>query len=244
MTFAINAISASSSTLTMSSREIAELTGKRHDHVIRDIREMMEALEWDAPNLGDVFEDKDSRGYTACFNLPKDLTITLISGYNVKMRHAITKRWMELEAATAPALPTSFKEALLLAAKLEEERELLALENSKQAEVIAEQTPKVNYYDALVSRESTFTPTQVAAALNMEDYCSAAKVNVLLSELGWQFKKLCQNKKNFKWQPTAEAVGQGYLTARSFINEATGYTKPQLLVTTEGLNYLRKFLKL
>ena len=148
MTFAINTINASSSTLTMSSREIAELTGKRHDHVIRDIREMMEALEGDAPNLGDVFEEKDSRGYTACFNLPKDLTITLITGYNVKMRHVITKRWMELEAAKAPAIPQTYAAALMAAAQAEMAREALALENAKQAEVIAEQAPinKCNHH--------------------------------------------------------------------------------------------------
>lgn len=81
----------------MSSREIAELTGKLHTHVIRDVRVMLEDFG-DEPNLVHVPEEKDSRGYTACFKLPKDLTITLISGYNVKMRHAITKRWMELEA--------------------------------------------------------------------------------------------------------------------------------------------------
>lgn len=31
--------------LTMTSREIAELTGKRHDNVMRDIRTMLDDLE-------------------------------------------------------------------------------------------------------------------------------------------------------------------------------------------------------
>ena len=97
----------------MSSREIAELTGKRHDHVMVDIRNMLNSLGLHAPEFSGTY--KNERGNTyECFNLPKDLTITLVSGYNVQMRYAITKRWMELEAQQAPKLPTSFAEALRL----------------------------------------------------------------------------------------------------------------------------------
>ena len=79
--------------LTMSSVEIAELTGKKKSNVHRDIKVMLEQLSVDDSNLKHL----DSRGYVDMYNLPKDLTITLVSGYNVKMRHAITKRWIELE---------------------------------------------------------------------------------------------------------------------------------------------------
>lgn len=112
----------------MSSREIAELTGKRHDAVIRDIRNMLEQLG-DSTDLWNVVETKDARGYTDRFYLPKDLTITLVSGYNVQMRYAITKRWMELEAQQAPRIPQTFAEALRLAAEMEEQKEALRLQN-------------------------------------------------------------------------------------------------------------------
>lgn len=91
-------------TLTMSSLEIAELTGKRHDHVMRDIRNMLEELEINAPKFGGVYTD--SKGEKRpCFHLPKNLTITLVSGYSVVLRSRIVDRWMELEeeAATGPA---------------------------------------------------------------------------------------------------------------------------------------------
>lgn len=84
--------------VTMSSREIAELTGKRHDNVIRDIREMLEALKNDASDLRQqFFEHKDSRGRTSRYDLDRELTETLITGYSIPLRHRVIKRLHELE---------------------------------------------------------------------------------------------------------------------------------------------------
>ena len=85
-----------STALTMSSREIASLVDKEHKNVIRDIRAMINEFEDDSL-LSHVKEDKDARGYTSAFHLNKDLTLTLVAGYNVKLRLAIIKRWQELE---------------------------------------------------------------------------------------------------------------------------------------------------
>lgn len=81
---------------TMSSREIAKLTGKRHDNVMSDIRIMFESLNIQSPEfLGDY---KDSKGRTySQFNLPKRETLILVSGYNVALRAKIIDRWIELE---------------------------------------------------------------------------------------------------------------------------------------------------
>jgi phage regulator Rha-like protein len=82
----------------MTSREIAELTGKEHFHIKRDITAMLTQLGLDASSFGGMSTDAYNRPL-AVFNLPKDLTITLVSGYSVPMRHKIVTRWMELEAA-------------------------------------------------------------------------------------------------------------------------------------------------
>lgn len=85
----------------MSSREIAELTGKQHSHVLRDIRTMLDELKLDPSKFGSVYLDAKGEKRSACC-LPKDLTITLVSGYSVVMRHRIVTRWMELEEQVKP----------------------------------------------------------------------------------------------------------------------------------------------
>lgn len=103
--------------LTMSSREIAELTGKQHKHVLTDIREMLETLGIDSAGFSAQYKDSSGKA-NKCFNLPKRETLILVSGYNVQMRAKIIDRWQELEAqAAAPAfqIPKSFAEALALA---------------------------------------------------------------------------------------------------------------------------------
>lgn len=95
--FAAAPIVAAAAHLTMSSREIADLCDKRHDHVMRDIRTMLSELGEPAPTFGGSYIGENGKELP-CFNLPKDLTLTLVAGYNVKLRKRIIDRWLELEA--------------------------------------------------------------------------------------------------------------------------------------------------
>ncbi|WP_417786766.1 Rha family transcriptional regulator [Stutzerimonas xanthomarina] len=83
--------------VSMSSREIAKLTGKQHKNVVRDIREMLEALRVDGSDLSHVEERKDARGYTSEFRLDRELTETLLTGYSIPLRRKVVKRLHELE---------------------------------------------------------------------------------------------------------------------------------------------------
>ena len=42
---------------TMSSREIAELTGKQHNNVMADIRKMLEDLDLSSPDFSGQYKD-------------------------------------------------------------------------------------------------------------------------------------------------------------------------------------------
>ncbi|WP_375643965.1 Rha family transcriptional regulator, partial [Bartonella sp. AP83NXGY] len=101
---------------TMSSREIAELCGRRHDHVMRDIKKMLEELN--APKFGGV----DFSGYyldgkgesRPCYNLPKRECLILVSGYNMTLRARIIDRWQELEKqVVTPQIDYSSPKAMI-----------------------------------------------------------------------------------------------------------------------------------
>lgn len=85
--------------LTMTSREIAELTGKRHDHVLRDIRTMLTELygEGGVPSFEGTHTNPQNGQPYPIFKLPKRETLILVSGYSTELRAKIIDRWQELE---------------------------------------------------------------------------------------------------------------------------------------------------
>jgi phage regulator Rha-like protein len=116
--------------LTMSSLEIAELTGKRHDHVLRDIDTMLQDLP---PNLGSPINSttyKDSNGIDRRkYDLPKRECLILVSGYSATLRAKIVDRWLELEEKDH--LPRTYLQALERLIESEKEKLRLQSENSK-----------------------------------------------------------------------------------------------------------------
>ena len=127
-----------SASLTMSSQEIAELTGKRHDHVMRDIRAMLAELhgEGGVPSFGASYINEQNKAQP-CFNLPKRESLILVSGYNVKMRAAIIDRWQDLEEKAQNgtlALP-DFTNPALAARAWAEQFEARQVAEARKAEI-------------------------------------------------------------------------------------------------------------
>lgn len=103
----MNALMNASQPQTMSSREIAELTGKEHKNVMADVRKMLSDLGLSTADFSAVYKDQQLIE-RPCFNLPKRETLILVSGYSVELRARIIDRWEELErqqAARAVTLP-------------------------------------------------------------------------------------------------------------------------------------------
>ncbi|HCM6306358.1 TPA: Rha family transcriptional regulator [Salmonella enterica subsp. enterica serovar 6,14:y:1,7] len=126
----------------MSSREIAELTGKELKHVHQDIWNMLDQLydvERDGQDLDHhknhsvtliegVIAAIDNRGYVSELLLDRRHTEILITGYDIKRRAAVIDRWFALESGAARpqhAVPQTLSEALMLAANLAKENEQL-----------------------------------------------------------------------------------------------------------------------
>lgn len=177
---------------TMTSLEIAEITGKKHAHVMRDIRSLIEQGV-NGSNFG-LVNYKDKKGEVRpMFELTPKGCLILASGYDALLREKIINKLEELEKNHREQyqVPQSFSEALMLAAKQHEkiEQQQLALE-SKNKEIvqlsatITEMQPKVSYVDTILSCKETVTTTQIA-----QDYGQSAKAfNILLRNFGVQHK--------------------------------------------------------
>lgn len=130
--------------LTMSSREIAELTGKQLSHVHRDIKSMLASLYGDDdPILDDVIFVYDERRYVVEIKLDEDHTLNLVTGYDSRLRMKVIKRWRELEGKQLqPALP-DFNNPVESARAWADAKE----SEQKALEVIKQQAPAVKFVE-------------------------------------------------------------------------------------------------
>ncbi|QPS81657.1 phage antirepressor KilAC domain-containing protein [Delftia lacustris] len=158
----ITAISAAA--LTMSSREIADLTGRDHGNVMRDIRTMLDDLQ--ASNLNPVCETTTYAGANGQrypqYELDRDTCLTLLLGYDAVARMKVVKRWQELEAQAAPAVPRTMSQALRLAAEQAEQIE-------QQQAALALAAPKVEFVDRFASAET--------GAMGFRQVCKLLRAN-------------------------------------------------------------------
>lgn len=126
-----------SNEVTITSLEIAELTGKRHDHILRDIEDILGKIR-DVPKFGEIYKDARNREQK-CYRLPEIEALILISGYSVELREKIILRLEYLEnqlKANLPQLPQTYGEALRALADEVEAKERLALQIQKEKPLV------------------------------------------------------------------------------------------------------------
>ena len=120
----------SNPTLTMSSLQIAEITGKDHKNILGDIQRILDEAGIGALEFKLTYTDSQNK-QRPCYNLPRRECDLVIFGYSVKYRLAIIDRWQELEAKQLFNIPQTLPEALRLAAVLAEKNETLLIENEE-----------------------------------------------------------------------------------------------------------------
>ncbi|WKW34371.1 phage regulatory protein/antirepressor Ant [Pseudomonas viridiflava] len=161
---------------TMSSREIADLTGKQHFHVKRDIEKMLSDLKEDPSIYGCTYLDGQNRTQTE-YLLDREHTDCLLTGYSAAMRMAVIKRWRELESATArPAFDVaSLNDPKVLLAlltdnvrkvvHLEADNTELTQENHLLEQKVVADAPKVDFFNAVITSTSIHSVREVAQSI-------------------------------------------------------------------------------
>ncbi|MCU7583623.1 phage regulatory protein/antirepressor Ant [Riemerella anatipestifer] len=231
----------------MSSREIASLTGKNHQHVLRDCDKLNEHYEemglskigqgyYTHPNTG----SQKHREYL----LTKMQCFDLLTGYRTDLRIKVNRRWAELEEqAQQVTLPTTYKEALLELIKKEEEKEVLLLQNQEQQAQLEAQAPKVLFTEAVMGSKTSCLIGELAKVITQNGY-----------EIGERrlFKYLRENgylgRKGERYNiPNQKYVEQGIFELKKGTRSGSGgvmHTTITTKVTGKGQVYfVNKFLK-
>ena len=218
---------------SMSSKEIADLTGKRHANVLRDIKNMISQVHDFKDNshlnyleIQGVSVDVDSHTKRiSAIHLDKDHTLTLLTGYDAKARFRVIQRWQELEqkeADTVFQIPCTIEQETatwLGMAKLFKVPEHLAqieAVKSMDKKYSIDFSPLLTHapeQDNIGEEDVMLEPTELAQRLNLG---SAVKANCLLLAAG------LQEKVDGRWFPTEK--GKNLCAVHSWKNGSkSGY---------------------
>jgi Rha family phage regulatory protein len=215
----------------MSSLEIAELTGKRHDAILRDIRNLLKQGVSAHNFVETSYRDKSNR-QSPCFELTKKGCLILASGYDAVLREKIIDRWEQLELEKRkPQTPQTYLEALKALVSSEEEKQRLAQEKKQLEQQNAKLQPKAAFADAAFATDDKV------------DIGMSAKILKLGFGRNTLFDKLRKAGVFFanRNEPKQRFIDAGYFEMKEkFIerNNHPGFVVTKVLVTQKGLAYL------
>lgn len=219
-------------TPTMSSREIAELTGKRHDHVMRDIRVMLVELhgEEGLPRFGGSYLSEQNKEMP-CFNLPRREVEILVTGYSIPLRAKVIDRLHELEAQAADPLQALNDPATMRGLLLTYTEKVIALEHK-----VDELKPQAEALERITASDEALTFTQAAKVLGV-------KVKFLIAYLqtqGWIYRQ------NGSWVGYELRIRAGLLEYKEahYTDAKAGLAciKPYCHITQKGIAKLARLM--
>ena len=219
---------------TLTSLEVAEIAGKEHKSILRDIRDEIEKLENKGIRAEHIFVpgeyfDKNNQK-RPMYSLTKEGVLQLAARYDAVVRFKL------IEKATKPREYTQ-KELLLMQLKSIEKIEKLQLENKQQAQQLIEQAPKVEFYNDVTGSETTAEIGTVAKILGFKNVGR----NILFDILRKQGILKADNI------PYQRYVDNGYFRVieSKWNDYVTGDVKISFkaVVYQKGIEYIAKMLK-
>ena len=202
------------STLTMSSREIAELINKNHSDLCRSIERLIaKEVIWGDQPMAYTHPQNGQTYYE--YHLSKRDSLIVVAQNCPEFTAAIVDRWQELENQQKPTalIPQSFSEALMLAAQLQAEKERNA--------------PKVAFVDHYVEVGTSKSFRETAKILKMPE---RALVNRLVED-----KYL--HRQSGVLLPYQSAHTKDLFTVKTGTAEH-GHNYTQTRVTSKGIEFI------
>lgn len=222
----------------MDSREIAQLTGKQHAHVCRDIQRMLDELQIAQSKFGSGYLDAQNQR-RRCFVLPKRECLILATGYSAVLRAKIIDRWAELEAAEqarqrqAPVqpqhyIPADYADALQLAADQARKLKAQASQIESQAKQIQAAQPAVEFVGRYVAASGTQSLRGTAKILHVPEQTFIARL--LADKIMYRLSG--------RLMPAADQMQRNHFEVKT--GEANGIAYAQPRVTPRGVEYLAR----
>jgi phage antirepressor YoqD-like protein len=214
----------------MSTREVAELTGKNHGDVMRDVRNMVASLQ-----KAEMLFVCDTATYTGAngqqydmYELDKDTTICLLTGYDVVARMKVVKRWQQLEGA---GLPQTKAEALRALADSVEREERLQLQ-------LAEAQPAVDFYETAAKCDDAIPVAQAAKVLGV----GPIKLFTFLREQKLFMNGTGGQQRNMPYQRGIDAGWFTVVEQTWTAPDGAVHTHAKPMVYQKGLQHISKLL--
>ena len=219
---------------TLSSLELAKVTGKPHNDLLKSIRKMEAAWKKTTGGNFTLSEYSDSSGKkNLMYSLNKTECLYVATKFNDEARAKVILRWEALENQTQPNEDTILLEAMqILNTRIAQKEQQLLL----QEQSIKEAAPKVEYCNKVLQSESTYVTNQIAKELGM----SARSLNKRLREFGVQYNQ------SGTWALYKRYDGQGYTKTKTHhyynsLNEQC--TSMQTVWTEKGRMFIHDFFK-
>lgn len=230
----------------LDSREVAEMIGKRHDNLVRDIKKYVEELGHLKIEDTEFFQESTYRTTQnkemPCYLVTKKgcefiaHKLTGIKGTEFTAKYI--NRFHQMEEVIQNHVPQGqelIALAVLEANKLLEEQRvqigLLQTEVKVKDQLIGELKPRADYTDKILKNTGLVTMTQIAKDYGM----TGQAMNKLLHELGVQYKQSGQ------WLLYSKYHGMGY-THSETVDIVRSDGRPDVKMNTKWTQKGRLFL--
>ena len=199
--------------LTLDSREVAEMLGKKHKNLLSEIRKYDEYLTGSDFSPLDFFIEgnyKDAKGENRPrFQITKKGCELIAHKMTGQKGTRFTATYIDKFHSMENELVARQKDSYTIDDPIEraeawireqKEKQQLQLTNKKQEQLIGELKPKADYTDKILKNKGLVTITQIAKDYGM----SGQEMNALLHDLGVQYKQSDQ------WLLYVKYQGKGY----------------------------------